>query len=138
MSHEDILSGAGQLIGRFIKKESLWSNSGLAFWSNDSEFIQVGTWTHPQGTKLPAHIHNVFPREASRTQETVYVVTGALRASLFDDSGESVVEISMSAGDLLICLSGGHGYEITEAGTKVLEFKNGPYSGPDLDRKRLE
>lgn len=138
MSREEIFSKTGKLIARLVRQESLWSNSGLAFWSNDSEFVQVGTWTHPEGAKLPAHIHNVFPREALRTQETVYVVAGSLRARLFDDSGESVAEISMGAGDLLICLAGGHGYSISEEGTKVLEVKNGPYSGPELDRRRLE
>lgn len=138
MTQQEIFSETGQLVARFVKHESLWSNSGLAFWSNDSEFIQVGTWTHPGGTRLPAHIHNVFPREALRTQETVYVVTGSLQATLFDDSGELVAEISMGTGDLLICLAGGHGYSISEEGTKVLEIKNGPYSGPELDRRRLE
>jgi hypothetical protein len=34
-------------------------------------------------------------------------------------------------------LRGGHGYEILEDGTQVLEVKNGPYLGPDVDRRRL-
>jgi hypothetical protein len=138
MSQEDIFSRTGQLIARFVRSDSLWLNPGLSFWSNESEFIQVGTWAHPEGTKLPAHIHNVFPREALRTQEAVYVVEGSLQAELFDEDGESVAEISMKAGDLLVCLTGGHGYLMNEPGTKVLEIKNGPYSGPELDRRRLE
>lgn len=138
MSQEEIYSKTGQLIARFVKQESLWSNSGLTFLSKDSEFVQVGTWAHPAGTNLPAHIHNVFSREAERTQEVVYVVAGSLQARLFDDRGEAVAEISMTGGDLLICLAGGHGYSINEAGTKVLEIKNGPYFGPELDRRRLE
>ena len=138
MSQQEIFSTTGQLIARFVKSESLWVNPGLAFWSSESEFIQVGTWAHPEGTKLPAHIHNVFPREALRTQEAVYVVQGFLQARLFDDDAELITEIAMKAGDLLVCLTGGHGYSITEPGTRVLEIKNGPYSGPDLDRRRLE
>ena len=138
MSQEEIFSNTGQLIARLVKSESLWHNPGLAFWSSESEFIQVGTWAHPEGTKLPAHIHNVFPREGLRTQEAVYVVQGSLQATLFDDDGELVTEIAMKAGDLLICLTGGHGYSINEPGTRVLEIKNGPYSGPELDRRRLE
>ena len=35
-------------------------------------------------------------------------------------------------------LRGGHGYEILEDGTQVLEVKNGPYLGPDVDRRRLK
>jgi oxalate decarboxylase/phosphoglucose isomerase-like protein (cupin superfamily) len=138
MSQEEIFSSTGQLIARFVKSESLWLNPGLAFWSSESEFVQVGTWAHPEGTKLPAHIHNVFPREALRTQETVYVVQGSLQATLFDDNGELVTEIAMRAGDLLVCLTGGHGYSINEPETRVLEIKNGPDSGPERDRRRLE
>jgi hypothetical protein len=40
-------------------------------------------------------------------------------------------------GDILILLQGGHGYEILEDGTQVLEVKNGPYIGADLDRRRF-
>ena len=135
---EEFFSLTGDLIARLVRSEALWSNSGLAFWSDDSEFVQVGTWAHPKGTHLAAHIHNLFPRQASRTQEVVYVVGGSLTARLFDERGEEVAEIVMGAGDILICLSGGHGYSINEAETRVLEIKNGPYSGPELDRRRLE
>ena len=38
----------------------------------------------------------------------------------------------------MICLEGGHGYEILEDNTRVLEIKNGPYPGPEKDRRRLE
>lgn len=138
MSKKNFFSTTGQLIARFIDKESLWLNPGLAFWSDESDFVQVGTWAHPEGTTLPAHIHNVFPREASRTQEAVFVVEGSLLARLYDESGEAVAEVALNAGDLLVCLAGGHGYSIKDPGTRVLEIKNGPYSGPELDRRRLE
>ena len=35
-------------------------------------------------------------------------------------------------------LRGAHGYDILENGTQVLEVKNGPYVGAELDRKRIE
>jgi len=40
--------------------------------------------------------------------------------------------------ETLILLKGGHGYEILEDGTRVLEVKNGPYPGAEVDRRRLE
>ena len=42
-----------------------------------------------------------------------------------------------SEGDILILLTGGHGYEILTEGTQVLEVKNGPYVGAEADRRRL-
>ena len=133
----DFLCESGILVARLIERDCLWSKPGLAFWSKDSEFIQVGTWTHSEGTNLPAHIHNEFAREANRTQEAVYVVSGSLTAALFNDGGSLLEEVLLSAGDLLICFSGGHGYSIVEPNTKVLEIKNGPYLGPDIDRRRI-
>ena len=32
----------------------------------------------------------------------------------------------------------GHGYTILSDDTKVIEIKNGPYLGADVDRRRIE
>ncbi len=138
MNDQLVFSKQASLIARFVSEESLWSKPGLSFWSADSDFLQVGTWNHPEGSRLPAHIHNSFARESGRTQEAILVMSGSLVARLFDDDGTPITEIRMSAGDLLICLNGGHGYTIQEEGTKVLEFKNGPYLGAEVDRRRIE
>lgn len=137
MESEDIYSVEGVLIARIVPSGQLWSGTALNFWSNDSEYIQIGTWTHAEGTVLPAHIHNVFPRESFRTLEAVYVVSGSLFVRLYDDFGAYIAERLLQCGDLLVCLNGGHGYTINEKGSRVLEIKNGPYFGPDLDRRRL-
>jgi hypothetical protein len=38
----------------------------------------------------------------------------------------------------MVLLAGGHGYEILEDNTKILEVKNGPYLGASEDRKRIQ
>ena len=48
-----------------------------------------------------------------------------------------VAELEVKGGDVIILLRGGHGYDILEDGTQVLEIKNGPYVGPDKDRRRF-
>lgn len=137
MDCSEVLSASGEVVARIVRASSLWASSGLNFWSADSENIQVGTWVHPHGTLLHPHSHNVFPREAMRTQEAVYVVSGALSAQFFEDDGTPLKTVNLSAGDLLVCLSGGHGYSILEPDTRVLEIKNGPYFGPEKDRRRI-
>jgi len=137
MGPEDILSEDGSLIARIITAEQLWSGIALNFWTADQDYIQVGTWTHPEGTVLPPHIHNVFSRESFRTQEAVYVVSGSLLVRLYDESETFITERQINCGDVLICFSGGHGYTIQEEGSRILEIKNGPYFGPDVDRRRL-
>ena len=136
MNAEEIYSQDGILIARVIPAEQLWNGAALNFWSADEDFIQVGTWTHPAGTILPAHTHNVFARTSFRTQEVVYVVSGSILAQIYSEGEVLIAERVMREGDLLVCLNGGHGYSILEKDSRVLEIKNGPYLGPDLDRRR--
>ena len=127
----------GELVlARHIPAEAAWSG-GLKFFSQDEDFIQVGTWGYPANTILKAHIHNEVPRQVLWTQEVLYVRKGSIKASIFNTAEKKVAELVIGTGDVVILLRGGHGYEILEDGTEVLEVKNGPYVGADRDRRRL-
>lgn len=127
----------GELIARVVRRNDLWEGDGLQFLSGPHEFIQIGTWRYQEGTVLADHAHNSFERSATITQEAVFVIKGALRARLFNREDVLVEELKLDAGDLLVCLAGGHGYEVLDDDTRVLEFKNGPYAGPEMDRRRF-
>ena len=124
------------VLARYIPESKAWGN-GLKFFSSDADFQQVGTWRYDQKKELLAHSHNKISREVLWTQEVLYVRSGKVRASFFGISDKKVAELDVCAGDILILLCGGHGYEILEDGTEVLEIKNGPYVGADADRRRL-
>lgn len=125
-----------QVLARHIPADAAW-NGGLNFFSPYEDFQQVGTWVYSAGKKLAAHAHNSVAREVTWTQEVLYVRRGRLRAEIYDSKDHKVTELEAGPGDVLILLSGGHGYEILEDGTEVLEVKNGPYVGADRDRRRL-
>jgi len=76
-------------------------------------------------------------REVLWTQEALYVRKGKIRADIFDTQGRKVAEWTAVEGDLLVLLRGGHGYEILQDDTQVLEIKNGPYPGAEADRRRF-
>lgn len=124
------------VLARHIPMGAAWSE-GLRFFSSDDDFIQVGTWGYSAGTQLKAHIHNEVERKVFWTQEVLYVRKGAIRAAVYNTSETKVAELRIGAGDVVILLRGGHGYEILEDGTEVLEVKNGPYVGADRDRRRF-
>lgn len=127
----------GELIlARHIPAAVAWQD-GLNFFSQDDDFIQVGVWGYGAGKELKAHIHNEVKREVLWTQEVLFVRKGKLRANIFDTTENKVAELEVNAGDVIILLRGGHGYDILEDGTQVLEIKNGPYVGPDMDRRRI-
>ena len=82
------------------------------------------------------HYHNKVPR-VEITGEVLVVMTGSIRATLYDDNNGQICQLKVASGDVLILLSGGHGYEILEDDTHVLEIKNGPYLGAEIDRTRF-
>lgn len=61
-----------------------------------------------------------------------------IRAFIFNTNDVKVAEIDVCTGDIIILLRGGHGYSIIEDDTQVLEVKNGPYLGAEVDRRRIE
>lgn len=130
------IAARGQVLALFLPAAG-WQ-SGLNFMTRDADFVQVGTWEYAAGTRLGPHSHNEVSREATRTQEVVFVREGRIRAHIFDSDDSHVEAIEMTTGDLLVLLGGGHGYEILRDGTRVLEVKNGPYPGPEADRRRFQ
>ena len=121
----------GMIIRRLdIKKD-------LNFYSNQDDFLQVGTWHYNKGKKLDAHIHNKVIRKVKRTQEIMYVIQGAVLAFIYSENKKLINRFFLGKGDILICLNGGHGFEILIDDTIVLEVKNGPYLGVEKDKRRI-
>lgn len=124
------------VLARHIPADAAWRD-GLNFFSQDDDFIQVGVWGYDAGKELRAHIHNEVERKVLWTQEVLFVRSGRIRSNIFDTAERKVAELEVRTGDVIILLRGGHGYDILEDGTRVLEIKNGPYVGADLDRRRF-
>ncbi len=123
------------VLARYIPSSS-W-NKGLSFFSKDKEYIQLGTWRYNKGKELLAHIHNKVERKINRTQEVLFIKNGKIQASIYDLKGKLVKKIIAESGDILILLNCGHGYKILKDDTQVIEIKNGPYLGAEIDRRRI-
>lgn len=111
---------------------------GLSFLCENEDFIQVGTWRYKKGKRLLNHTHNFVNREANRTQEYVYVVKGSLKAFVCDEHEQLLEEVILNPNEGLVFFAGGHGYEILQDETVVIEVKNGPYLGAEVDRRRFK
>lgn len=126
----------GVVLARLVRKTDL-IEPGLSFFSFAEEGIQVAFWNHNKETILAPHIHNVFDRVNNRTSEVLVVISGKVHFDIYNDNEEMILEGELVSGDILISLAGGHGYKIIEENTQVIEVKNGPYSGPEIDRRRI-
>ena len=125
------------VLARYIPADSAWEG-GLSFFSEDEDYIQVGTWGYDSPKELLAHTHNEVHRDVAWTQEVIFIKKGSIRAEIYNLSNKRIKDIVCNAGDIIILLRGAHGYHILEDDTQVLEVKNGPYVGAELDRVRLK
>ena len=134
MTPERIVDGEQTLA--IVLRSGDWAE-GLNFLSESDDFQQVGTWNYKKGQKLSPHIHLIAPRRVLTTQEVVFVKDGKVKADIYTGQKQFIKSVELHKGDTIILLNGGHGYEILEDNTRVLEVKNGPYVGPERDRQRI-
>ena len=119
-----------------IYRDEDWTE-GLNFVTPDEMFVQVGSWWYQKGKVLDKHVHKDFKREAFRTQECVYVKKGSMKVDLYTEEQEKFDDFILYEGDLAVFAYGGHGYEILEDNTKIIETKNGPFIDVDTDKTKF-
>ena len=119
-----------------IRRYKDWE-PGLSFETSDGDFLQVGTWLYDAGKMLDRHHHNILERFTNITQECIIVLSGSLRTNVYSTKNEFVCSFDLEQGDYAVFLRGGHSYEILENGTRVVEVKNGPFLGVELDKTRF-
>ena len=72
-----------------------------------------------------------------RTQEMTYVKKGSMRVLLYDDEQNYLQDFVLYESDLAVFGYGGHGYEILEDNTKIIEAKNGPFVDVQTDKRKF-
>jgi len=125
----------GKIISIIYRDED-WVR-GLNFITPGDMFVQVGSWWYEKGKILDKHIHKEFDRVATRTQECVYIKKGSMRVTLYTEALVELEQFVLNTGDLAVFAHGGHGYEILEDDTQIIESKNGPFIDVDTDKSRF-
>jgi|TARA_R100000008_G_scaffold86882_1_gene82382 hypothetical protein len=101
----------------------------------DKEFIQLAAMRLPKGKTFKPHKHVFCEKTTTIAQESWAVISGKVKAILYDLDDKVVSEEILDAGDCSITLYGGHTYEILEDDTLVYEYKTGPYLGIEQDKE---
>ena len=132
---EVVKKGEVKFALKFCAAEDI--KDGLNFFSYENDYLQIGGWRYSNGKVLQEHNHNQVKRSIDRTQEFIFVVSGSVEARIYDEEDNLLKKFVLKKNDGLILFAGGHGYTILSDDTLVLELKNGPYPGPDKDRRRF-
>lgn len=108
---------------------------GVDFITPDEYSQQVAYMHHQTGKVIDAHVHNPVYRSIVMTQEVLFIKRGKLRVDFYDDSEKYIESRILEAGDVILLVSGGHGFTVLEE-VEMIEVKQGPYSG-DKDKRRF-
>jgi len=104
---------------------------GIRFVTPDDYSQQLGYMRRPAGYVIQPHIHLQVDRQASFTQEVLYMRKGRVRVDFYREDESYVDSREISTGDVILLSTGGHGFEMLEE-SELIEVKQGPY----LDDKR--
>jgi hypothetical protein len=109
---------------------------GISFFTPGSFSQQLAYIQHPSRKTIVPHVHNIVRREVTQTLEVLFVRKGRLRVDLYDDRQSYVESRILGAGDVILLVSGGHGFETLEP-VEMFEVKQGPYAG-DGDKTQIK
>ena len=109
---------------------------GVDFITPDEYSQQLAYMHHPKGKTIAAHVHNLVHRNVVLTQEVLFIKKGRLRVDFYDDYKDYLESRILSEGDVILLVSGGHGFKVLEE-VEMIEVKQGPYAG-EADKTRFE
>jgi hypothetical protein len=108
---------------------------GIHFFTPGDYSQQLGCMRHPAGHVIEPHVHNPVARAVHFTHEALFLRRGRLRVDFYTDAKTYLESRELGAGDVILLVAGGHGFEVLEE-IEMVEVKQGPYVG-DADKTRF-
>jgi len=128
----EAISHRGNVVCMIVRAEPALEET--AFYTPAHCNLQVGKIVYPAGSEIPRHAHRPVIRHLVGTAEVLVVQKGRMIVDLYADDRAILCSREVAAGDVVVLLSGGHGFRLLED-TVLLEVKQGPYVG--LHEKEL-
>src|SRR5262245_9643401 len=124
----------GEILALILRNE--YAKPGITFFTPNDFSQQLAYMQHPAGKLIDPHFHNPVPRIVAYTQEVLFIKRGRLRVDFFDGQQQYLESRILKAGDVILLVKGGHGFEVLEQ-LEMIEVKQGPYAG-DQDKTRFD
>jgi hypothetical protein len=112
-----------------------YDEPGIQFFTPGELSQQLASMSYSAGKIIPAHTHSPVRREVFYTQEALFIRKGKVRVDFFSKQLEYRTSRVLGPGDVILLISGGHGFEVLEE-LNMVEVKQGPYAG-DMDKTRF-
>lgn len=122
-----VIKHKGEIIAYVFRKNL--NVKGTKFLTPDESTLQVGLLEHTSGTEIKAHLHPTEKKhKISISEEFLFVERGQIMVSLFSEKWKPVKKVTLSKGDSILMLKGGHGVKVLKK-CRVIEVKQGPFLG---------
>jgi hypothetical protein len=112
-----------------------YDQPGIQFFTPVEFSQQLASMSYSAGKIIPPHTHNPVRREVFYTQEALFIRKGKVRVDFFSKQLEYRTSRLLGPGDVILLISGGHGFEVLEE-LNMVEVKQGPYAG-DSDKTQF-
>lgn len=120
---EEIYNGE-QLLSIIVRVK--FKKEGVEFFTKNENTLQLGYMLKHKGDNIIPHIHNNIERKIAGTQEVLIIKDGKVRIDYFNNDKQYLESKIVEKGDVILLISGGHGFEILET-SEIIEIKQGPY-----------
>jgi hypothetical protein len=125
-SRIETIAHAGKVICLIVRGEP--APKKTEFYTPNEFTLQVGHIAYREGHTIARHAHPRIVRTLDRLSEVLVMQEGRAEMDLYDDDNVLVATRELRQGDLVVLVSGGHGFRMLED-TVMVEIKQGPYSG---------
>lgn len=103
-------------------------NDGVKFYTPNYFSQQLGTIIYPKNYKIKKHKHKRNLRKVFHTQETLIILEGKIRVSIYIKKNQLFKRKILKKNDIILLAFGWHEFDFLEK-SKIIEVKQGPYIG---------
>ena len=105
---------------------------GIKFFTPSNFSQQLGYMSRPKNYTIKPHKHRKVKRSVSLTQEVLFVKSGKVEVSFYNQKNKIFKKVLLSKGDIILLANGGHSFKMLKK-TEMIEVKQGPYKS-DKDK----
>ena len=105
---------------------------GIKFVTPSDFSQQLGYMSRPKNYVIKPHKHKKVKRSVSLTQEVLFVKSGKVEVSFYNNRNVVFKKVFLLSGDTILLANGGHSFKMLKK-TEMIEVKQGPYKS-DKDK----
>lgn len=127
MNYITHIKNKGTLFAIFYSHQ-LTTEEGINFLTDPETPLQIGLMERPAGYEVQPHRHPSRKIEINHEAEFLYIESGRIVVTIFDDHWVELTQHELGCGDFILLIRGGHQINMLEP-SRIIAVKQGPFIG---------